>query len=380
MSGIYIHIPFCRRACVYCDFHFSTSLRYKRDFVSALVKEIGFRKDELNAQPKTIYFGGGTPSQLEAHDLDQIFSAIYTAYPENTWTEITFEANPEDLNKEYLEVLKSFGISRLSLGVQSFDEDLLRYMNRAHSKRQALQSIEQAYNAGFEHISLDLIYGVPGLSNEFWLKELNLIEQLPVNHLSCYALTVEQGTPLAKSIRLGKSVNPDDHKAAAHFQMLQEWCSSAGWEHYEVSNLSKPGKRAVHNSSYWSGADYLGLGPAAHSFQEMTRRINIANNTKYIRSLLDGNDTPNELENLSLRDRFNEVIITGIRTLAGIDLSVLRKISMKQSELLQQKVQNEADKFDCETNESSIRLKKDYWFQSDGIAADLMILEKEWLI
>lgn len=380
MSGIYIHIPFCRRACVYCDFHFSTSLRYKSDFVAALVKEIHLREDELAEKPQTLYFGGGTPSQLNEADLEHIFSAIHAAFPETNWTEITFEANPEDLGKDYLRVLKSFGINRLSIGVQSFDENLLRYMNRDHSKQQALHCIEHVYAEGFEHISLDLIYGVPGLSKEFWKEELRLVEQLPVNHLSCYALTVEQGTPLAKSIRLGKSVNPDDHKAAEHFEMLQHWSKMAGWEHYEVSNLSRPGKSAVHNSSYWSGADYLGLGPAAHSFQGMTRRINVANNTKYIRSLLDGNDAPHELENLSLRDRFNEVIITGIRTLAGIDLSVLRKISTKQSELLQQKVQNEADKFDCDTNESSIRLKTDYWFQSDGIAADLMILEKEWLI
>jgi len=379
MSGIYIHVPFCHRACSYCDFHFSTSLRYKSDFVSALVREIALRKEELEDKPKTLYFGGGTPSQLDEKDLDQIFNAIHEAFPQTAWIEITFEANPEDLSKDYLRVLKSFGINRLSIGVQSFDENLLRYMNRAHSKERALHCIEQAYAEGFEHISLDLIYGLPGLSNAYWEEELRIVEQLPVNHLSCYALTVEQGTPLAKSIRLGKSVNPDDHNASEHFEMLQQWSKLAGWEHYEVSNLCKPGNRAMHNSAYWSGADYLGLGPAAHSFQGMTRRINVANNTKYIRSLLDGNDAPHELENLSLRDRFNEVIITGIRTLAGIDLSVLQKISMKQSELLQKKVQIEVDKYDYDTNESSIKLKTDYWFQSDGIAADLMILDKEWL-
>jgi oxygen-independent coproporphyrinogen-3 oxidase len=380
MSGIYIHVPFCHRACNYCDFHFSTSLRYKSDFVSALVREIALRKEELEDKPKTLYFGGGTPSQLDEKDLDQIFNAIHEAFPQTAWTEITFEANPEDLSKDYLRVLKSFGINRLSIGVQSFDENLLRYMNRAHSKERALHCIEQAYAEGIEHISLDLIYGLPGLSNAYWEQELRIVEQLPVNHLSCYALTVEQGTPLAKSIRLGKSVNPDDHNALEHFEMLQQWGKLAGWEHYEVSNLCKPDNRALHNSAYWSGSHYLGFGPSAHSFRGMTRRINIANNVKYIRALHDDLDAPHVYETLSLRDRFNEMILTGIRTSNGIDVPTLRKINTKQSELLLQKVQNEVDKYDYDTNESSIKLKTDYWFQSDGIAADLMILDKEWLI
>lgn len=378
MSGIYIHIPFCRRACVYCDFHFSTSLRYKRDFVSALVKEIRLRKDELNVQPTTLYFGGGTPSQLEARDLEQIFSAVHTAYPENNWTEITFEANPEDLNTAYLQVLKSFGINRLSIGVQSFDENLLRYMNRAHSKQQALQCIEHAQAAGFEHISMDLIYGIPGLSHNYWLEELKLAERLPINHLSCYALTVEQGTPLAKSIRLGKSVNPDDNNAAEQFEMLQQWSTSAGWEHYEVSNLSKPGNRAVHNSSYWSGAAYLGLGPSAHSFMGMTRRINVANNAMYIRSLLEGNDAPHEKETLSIRDRFNEMILTGIRTANGIDASALQQISKPHFEVFLSKIQADATNYSFGVHHSFIQLKREFWFQSDGIAENLIFLESEW--
>jgi oxygen-independent coproporphyrinogen-3 oxidase len=332
----------------------------------------------LEDKPKTLYFGGGTPSQLDEKDLEIIFNAIHSAFPEAKWTEITFEANPEDLSKDYLRVLKSFGINRLSIGVQSFDENLLRYMNRDHSKQQALQCIEQAYDTGFEHISLDLIYGVPGLSKEFWKEELRLVEQLPVNHLSCYALTVEQGTPLAKSIRLGKSVNPDDHKAAEHFEMLQHWSKMAGWEHYEVSNLSKPGKSAVHNSSYWSCADYLGLGPAAHSNQGMTRRINVAHNAKYIRSLLDGNDAPHEVENLSLRDRFNEIILTGIRTAKGINVTLLKEISTRNLEQLHEKLKKEGDKFEGFDSEGFIRLNPKHWFQSDGIAAELIFLESEW--
>lgn len=380
MSGIYIHIPFCRRACVYCDFHFSTSMRYKSDFVKALVKEIEFRKNELQQPPITLYFGGGTPSQLNEAELHSIFSALNEIFPNNAWEEITFEANPEDLSTSYLNSLKSFGINRLSIGVQSFDEDLLRYMNREHSKTQAIECIEQAYTTGFEHISIDLIYGVPRLSKKFWKEELRLVEHLPVKHLSCYALTVEQGTPLAKSIRLRKTEDVDDHAAALHFAMLQHWAGESGWEHYEVSNLCKPDNRALHNSAYWSGAQYLGLGPAAHSFQGLTRRINIANNTQYIHSLLKGKEVAHTMEKLSLRDRFNEMILTGIRTANGIDVSAVRNISRKHAELLLQKIQNEADKYDYDTNESSIKLKTDYWFQSDGIAADLMILEKEWLI
>jgi oxygen-independent coproporphyrinogen-3 oxidase len=380
MSGIYIHIPFCRRACVYCDFHFSTSMRFKRDFVKALVKEIDLRKNELNTMPRTLYFGGGTPSQLDKEEVYSIFSALNDAFPNNNYEEITFEANPEDLNSDYLRMLKEMGVNRLSIGVQSFNEKLLAYMNRRHTKQEAFQCIELAHQAGFEQISMDLIYGIPGLSEAKWLEQLNIVAQLPVNHLSCYALTVEQGTPLAKSIRLKKAEDVDDDAAALHFAMLQHWAGELGWEHYEVSNLCKPDNRALHNSAYWSGAQYLGLGPAAHSFQGMTRRINVANNVKYIRGLHDDLDAPHVYETLSLRDRFNEMILTGIRTANGIDVSALRKISRKHAELLLQKIQNEADKYDYDTNESSIKLKTDYWFQSDGIAADLMILEKEWLI
>lgn len=380
MSGIYIHIPFCRRACVYCDFHFSTSMRFKRDFVKALVKEIDLRKNELNTMPRTLYFGGGTPSQLDKEEVYSIFSALNDAFPNNNYEEITFEANPEDLNSDYLRMLKEMGVNRLSIGVQSFNEKLLAYMNRRHTKQEAFQCIELAHQAGFEHISMDLIYGIPGLSDVEWLEQLNTVAELPINHLSCYALTVEQGTPLAKSIRLKKAEDVDDHAAALHFAMLQHWAGESGWEHYEVSNLCKPDNRALHNSAYWSGAQYLGLGPAAHSFQGLTRRINIANNTQYIHSLLKGKEVAHTMEKLSLRDRFNEMILTGIRTANGIDVSALRNISRKHAELLLQKIQNEADKYDYDTNESSIKLKTDYWFQSDGIAADLMILEKEWLI
>jgi oxygen-independent coproporphyrinogen-3 oxidase len=252
-------------------------------------------------------------------------------------------------------------------------------MNRRHTKQEAFQCIELAHQAGFEHISMDLIYGIPGLSDVEWLEQLNTVAELPINHLSCYALTVEQGTPLAKSIRLKKAEDVDDHAAALHFAMLQHWAGESGWEHYEVSNLCKPENRALHNSAYWSGAQYLGLGPAAHSFQGLTRRINIANNTQYIHSLLKGKEVAHTMEKLSLRDRFNELILTGIRTANGIDVSAVRNISRKHAELLLQKIQNEADKYDYDTNESSIKLKSDYWFQSDGIAADLMILEKEWL-
>jgi oxygen-independent coproporphyrinogen-3 oxidase len=378
MSGIYIHIPFCRRACNYCDFHFSTSLRYKSDFVSALLSEINLRRYELDATPQTLYFGGGTPSQLDEKDLEQIFNSIYKAFPNSSWTEISFEANPEDLNSAYLQQLKSLGINRLSIGVQSFDENLLQYMNRAHSKKQAVRCIEQAYAAGFEHISIDLIYGIPGLGKELWNEELHLIEQLPVNHLSSYALTIEQGTPLAKSIRLGKSINPDDYDADEHFELLKQWSVSAGWEHYEVSNLCKYGNRAKHNSSYWSGAAYLGLGPAAHSFGGMTRRINVANNAKYIRSLLDGHDAPHVKEQLSLRDRFNEIILTGIRTLNGIDALELEKISQVQCAKIIQKALAESHKFDIVAPYSAIKLKKEFWFKADGIASDLMVLEDDW--
>lgn len=379
MSGIYIHIPFCRRACVYCDFHFSTSMRYKADFVAALVKEINLRKNELTTKPRTLYFGGGTPSQLDEEELHSIFSALNEAFPNNEWEEITFEANPEDLTHDYLRILKEVGITRLSIGVQSFNEDLLRYMNRHHSINEAMQCVENAYRGGFEHISIDLIYGIPGLSDVEWFEQLNIVNQMPVNHLSCYALTIEQGTPLAKSIRLRKTEDVDDYAAARHFEILQQWAAEASWEHYEVSNLCRGTNRANHNSAYWSGVEYMGLGPAAHSFSGKTRRINRPNNASYIRALLNNGEAPHEIEVLSARDRFNETILTGIRTKDGIDTFLLKKISLKHFDRMMQKASDWENKFIRLNPMQRMQLKPEFWFQSDGIASELMLLETDWM-
>jgi oxygen-independent coproporphyrinogen-3 oxidase len=353
-------------------------MRYKADFVAALVKEIKLRKNELTTKPRTLYFGGGTPSQLDEKELHSIFSALNDTFPNNEWEEITFEANPEDLTHDYLRILKEVGITRLSIGVQSFNEDLLRYMNRHHSFNEAKQCVENAYRAGFEHISIDLIYGIPGLSDVEWIEQLNIVNHMPVNHLSCYALTIEQGTPLAKSIRLRKTEDVDDHAAARHFEILQHWAAEASWEHYEVSNLCRGTNRANHNSAYWSGAEYLGLGPAAHSFSGKTRRINRPNNASYIRALTNKGDAPHEIEVLSARDRFNETILTGIRTKDGIDSFLLKEISSKHFDRMMQKTNELGNKFISFNPAQRMQLKPEFWFQSDGIASELMLLESDW--
>lgn len=325
MAGIYIHIPFCKQSCSYCDFHFSTSLKSKNDFVAALIHEIELQKNYLGKNPviETIYFGGGTPSLLSAEELDRIFNQINLHFTVSKNAEITLEANPDDLTKTKLQELKSSPVNRLSIGIQSFFEEDLKLMNRAHNVEQAKNSINQSLSAGFENLTIDLIYGTPGLTNKNWKKNLQTVFDLGIKHLSCYSLTVEEKTPLESLIKKGKVKPVDEAQSAEQFLILMEETAKNGYEHYEISNFCKPGFHSRHNSNYWTGEKYLGLGPSAHSFDGNSRQWNVAHNFRYIKSISE-NKIPFEKEVLTTEQIFNEYILTSLRTTKGIRLEKVK--------------------------------------------------------
>ena len=328
MAGIYLHIPFCRQACHYCDFHFSTSLKNKEELVHSLVKEIELQKeffgDEKASALKTIYFGGGTPSLLSNEEVGQLISAITKTFAVDSDAEVTMEANPDDLTSGKLKELKSAGINRLSIGIQSFDDADLKWMNRLHNAEQAIRSVKDAQGEGFDNITIDLIYGTPLLSDEQWKKNLQTAFDLGVQHLSCYALTVEPRTSLAHDIMNGKQKGVDDAKQARHFEMLMDFAEANGFEQYEISNFARNGKYSQHNSSYWTGEKYLGIGPSAHSYNEKERWWNVRNNGEYIRQINSGN-IPAEKEILTPENKFNEYVMTSLRTTWGCNIEKIRK-------------------------------------------------------
>lgn len=321
MSALYIHIPFCKKACHYCNFHFSTSLQYKNELIQQLLKELEIRKDYLQQQPlETIYFGGGTPSLLTQEDLSLIFEFIHLHYKVLEGIEITLEANPDDLSTEKLLMLKLMGINRLSVGIQSFFEEDLQYMNRSHNAMQALQCLNQIQETGFSNFSADLIFGYPLLSDEKWQQNINIMLQNNVPHLSCYAMTVEPQTALASFIKKKQTPPIDNAQSAKQFEYLMQILKANGYDHYEISNYAKAGNRAIHNSSYWQGKSYLGIGPSAHSFNGESRQWNVSNNMQYIKSLQQ-NVIPFEKEILSAQQKLNEHIMISLRTKEGFKLS-----------------------------------------------------------
>ena len=326
MSGIYLHIPFCKQACFYCDFHFSTSLKKKEELISCLIKELEIRKAVLEHETiETIYFGGGTPSLLTVSELERLIKTIYVNYKVAENPEITLEANPDDLMsigaqsgaifKEYKEI----GINRLSIGVQSFFEEDLKMMNRAHNAEEAVESIKLATNY-FDNITVDLIYGIPNMTSEKWTQNLQTVFDLGIPHISSYALTVEPNTALDSFIKKGKYPPLDEALAKEHFDILVDETRKNGFVQYEISNFGKPDYFSKHNTSYWQGKKYLGIGPSAHSFNKTHRSWNVANNSKYIHSILE-NKLPSETEKLSKNDQFNESIMTGLRTIWGVSFA-----------------------------------------------------------
>lgn len=371
MAGIYIHIPFCRQACHYCNFHFATSLRYKNELIAALLKETDLQKNYLkDEEVDSIYFGGGTPSLLEISDIRLQLEKISELFSVASNAEITLEANPDDITEEKLKGWKEAGINRLSIGVQSFfDKDLL-WMNRAHNAEQSRECLQLALRH-FSNITIDLIYGYPLLTDEKWNKNIELFFSLNIPHLSCYALTVETNTPLQKMIKEKKKADVDPGIQSEQFLQLMNQMKNAGYEHYEISNFAKPGFRSRHNSSYWQGEKYLGLGPSAHSFNGVSRQWNIANNKIYI-AAINKNEVPFEVEQLTPVQQLNEYIMTSLRTLEGLDLGRVGSFEpgVQRQELRDKcKKYFESGKMIEENN--FLKLTNEGKLFADGIAADL---------
>lgn len=329
MAGIYLHIPFCKQACHYCNFHFSTSLKYKSAMVGAILKELELQKDYLAAEKiETIYLGGGTPSLLDKKDLDLIFDKIDQHYDLNNAIEITLEANPDDLTIEKIADLAASPVNRLSIGVQSFFEEDLQFMNRAHNAQEAIQSIQNAKTAGFANLTVDLIYGSPTTSMNNWDVNLKTIFDLEIPHISCYCLTVEPQTALDHFVKAGKAKPVDEEQAARQFEVLVAEMEAKGYDHYEISNFALPGCYSKHNSSYWLGKKYLGIGPSAHSFNGVSRQWNVANNAKYIAGL-EKNELPFEKETLTPKQQYDEYVMTALRTIWGCDLKKVASFGEK---------------------------------------------------
>jgi oxygen-independent coproporphyrinogen III oxidase len=399
MSGIYIHIPFCKQACHYCDFHFSTNLKKKNEMVLALAKEIEMRSKTSNFQLptsspeiiETIYFGGGTPSILSVEDLRFLIDSVYKNYKVVENPEITVEANPDDLNLDFarcdnetdlsvraesrtiFEAYKSIGINRLSIGIQSFFEDDLKMMNRAHNSEEAKKCLETATQY-FDNISIDLIYGIPEMSNEKWLQNIEMALSFGVPHISSYALTVEPKTALHSFIQKGIIPQPDDEVAQEHFHILVDKLSENGFIHYELSNFGKENYFSKNNSSYWLGKKYIGIGPSAHSYDGKNRGWNISNNSLYIKSIQE-NKLPLETETLTKTDRYNEYIMTGLRTIWGVSLDrIEEEFGKTYLDYLNQQAAKFIEDHLLFVDDNILRTTKKGKFLSDGIASDLFLL------
>jgi len=374
MSGIYIHIPFCKQACHYCDFHFSTSTKKKGQLVEMLSRELKLRKNEIPGLIQTIYFGGGTPSLLSVEELELIFESINQNFEVSNSAEITLEANPDDLSEEVLKVLNDSPVNRLSIGVQSFFEADLKLMNRAHNATEALESLKLAKRY-FDNISIDLIYGIPGQSDKQWIENLEIALELDIPHISSYALTVEPKTALETFIKKGKIQPVTDEKFRKHFDILVRKLTTAGFEHYEFSNYGKPGFHSENNMAYWLGKAYLGIGPSAHSYNGKIRSWNVANNALYISALAE-NKILQQQEVLSLTDSYNEYIMTRLRTKFGVNSEDIHRNFGK---LYEQHFIKEAQIFlengQIEKRDSEFHISEKGKFLSDGIAAELFYLD-----
>jgi oxygen-independent coproporphyrinogen-3 oxidase len=377
MAGIYIHIPFCKQACHYCDFHFSTSMRNKEAMVSALAKEIQLRKSESDDEIiETIYFGGGTPSVLSSEAINFLIETVYENYKVAENPEITIEANPDDLSEERIIELSNSKINRLSIGIQSFFEDDLQMMNRAHNSVEAKKSLAFA-SQHFDNISVDLIYGIPGMSNEKWQQNIETALSFGIPHISSYALTVEPKTALKKLIQTGKIAEPQDDVAQQHFQILVETLEKNGFIHYELSNFGNENYFSKNNSAYWLGKKYIGIGPSAHSYNGISRSWNVANNFLYLKSLAE-NIQPNETEILSLTDRYNEYIMTGLRTIWGVSLErIENEFGTSFLDYLMKQSVKFLDDGLLSIDDNILKTTKKGKFLADGIASDLFLINLE---
>ena len=374
MPGIYLHIPFCKQACHYCNFHFSTSLKHKAEMVEAMLRELSLRKDYLaDKELDSIYFGGGTPSLLTEGELMRFFEKIEKHFTIKPGAEITLEANPDDLTKEKIAALRRTPVNRLSIGIQSFFEEDLRFFNRAHDAREARACLEEALAAGFGNLTIDLIYGSPTTSDAHWEENLSIAFGYKIPHISCYALTVEERTALNHFIKAGKAPAVDEEQAARQFELLVAAMQEQGYIQYEISNFAQPGRFAVHNSSYWKGEPYLGLGPSAHSYNGESRQWNVANNAKYLREVTSQEMSFFEIERLSPADRYNEYAMTGLRTIWGVELGRLRQMGAEYERHFLQHIQPYLESGQAEREGETVRLTNAGKFLADGIAAAVFI-------
>ena len=372
MAGIYIHIPFCKQACHYCNFHFSTTKKLLPQLVNAIIIEASLQKNYISEMVATIYFGGGTPSILSVSEIDNILSALKNNFSISKQVEITLEANPDDISEEVLLQWKAIGINRLSLGVQSFINEELVWMNRSHNAQQSLQSIE-FIKKYFNNYSIDLIFGSQLLTNEQWVKNIQTALSFHPPHISCYALTIEEKTVFGKHVAQKKLLNIDSDKQATQFEILMEELEANGYQHYEISNYAKPSFESQHNSSYWKGKKYLGLGPSAHSFNGITRSWNISNNVLYI-SNIEQNILPQETETLNETQKFNEYIMIRLRTSEGINLEFVKKNwDVETYQHVSQKIQKWLKINYLQIANQHLQLTKKGKLFADGIAADFFL-------
>lgn len=376
MAGIYIHIPFCKQACTYCDFHFSTSMANKGKVVDAILSEIELRKNFIGNEPvETLYFGGGTPSLLDGDELERIIEAVRENFNLSDNIEFTLEANPDDLSEEKVKMLAQKGINRLSIGVQSFDDKYLKWMNRAHRSEESISSVLRAQSAGITNISIDLIYGLPDLAISEWEHEIEKAIGLGVTHISAYCLTVETNTALGYRVRKGKEKPVNEEAASIQFEVLVRKLAEAGFEQYEVSNFARNGYYSRHNTSYWKGISYLGIGPSAHSFGAGFREWNVANNMRYIRDIEAG-ILPLTREELTLENRINEWIMTGLRTKWGIDFDFgIAEFGVDlrtENKLFLNKIVSEDEAI---IDGSVMHLTRKGLFLADGIASELFVVD-----
>lgn len=375
MAGIYIHIPFCRQKCYYCDFYKTVNTSLKQKFLSVLNEEAKLRKNYLqNETLKTIYFGGGTPSVLEIRELDKILSEIHSHFEVSSEAEITFEANPDDLTTEYLKEIKQAGINRLSIGIQSFQNTHLKKMNRRHDAAQAVKAVENAARLGFNNLSVDLIYGLPGLTKTEWKESLYQVFQLPVQHLSAYHLTYHEGTAFHTWLKKGTLKELNETESVDQFNILIDEAAKAGFEQYEISNFARNSLYSKHNTAYWTGEKYLGLGPSAHSFDQKSRRWNVSQVESYIKGI-ENKISYFEEEVLSEKDRYNEYILTRIRTKWGVSLAIVNKqFGKKYEDYLSVQCKKYLQSGNILFNEGVLTLSRNGLFISDDIMTDLMII------
>ena len=374
MSGIYLHIPFCRKACHYCNFHFSTSANYTDEMVAALKKEIGLRKEESQAPIETIYFGGGTPSMLTASQISLLIAEVYAQFSVVASPEITLEANPDDLSPAYLLTLKEAGINRLSIGIQSFHDKELTLMNRVHNGKQAVQAVIWAQEL-FENISIDLLFGTPHTTFADWQENLEIALKLDVPHISSYALTLEPKTALEHFVSKGIVSLLDDADVEAQFLHLVDSLTQAGYEHYELSSFGKPGYRSRNNTAYWQGKPYLGIGPSAHGFDGENRYWNVSNNAAYMKKITAG-EIPQTIEKLSVIDKFNEAIMIGLRASWGVSLQQLEaQLGIRYRNHLEQQSAHFINTGLLHIEDNCLKATPKGAFVADGIAADLFLID-----